>query len=120
MSSSSGNGGQNVNRVATKACLFFSINDSLLLDDNQKKLIKEKLKNRINKSDYLLIVNQETRSALKNKRAALKQLLNVLEHALKVDKVRKKSAIPASIQAKRLKQKRQQSQKKQMRKKVAL
>ena len=34
---SSGKGGQNVNKKNTKAELYFNINDSIYLDDEQKK-----------------------------------------------------------------------------------
>ena len=70
MSCSSGNGGQNVNRVATKATLHFMVAESVLFDNRQKALIAKKLKNRISKEGYLVISSQASRSAEKNKKAA--------------------------------------------------
>lgn len=90
MSCSSGNGGQNVNRVATKATIHFLVKESNLFNDLQKTRIIEKLKNRISKEGFLIVVNQESRSAEKNKKAALAHLLNLLTIALTPPKNQKK------------------------------
>ncbi|MFK7983087.1 MAG: alternative ribosome rescue aminoacyl-tRNA hydrolase ArfB [Saprospiraceae bacterium] len=118
MSSSSGNGGQNVNRVATKATLHFLINQSDLFNEQQKALLFEKLKNRISKEGYLVISSQVSRSAQKNKKAALAQLLNLLVVALTPQKVRKKVKLPRGIKEKRLANKKRNSEKKELRRKV--
>ena len=118
MSSSSGNGGQNVNRVATKATLHFLVEQSELFNDRQKRWIFEKLKNRISKEGFLIVVNQESRSAVKNKKAALDHLLNLLTTALTPQKVRKKVKVPRSIKEKRLTNKKRNSEKKELRKKI--
>ncbi len=118
MSCSSGNGGQNVNRVATKATLHFLVEESELFDDQQKTTILDKLKNRITKEGFLLIVNQESRSAVKNRKAALAQLLNLLTVALTPKKARKKLKIPRSFKEKRLTNKKRNSEKKELRRKI--
>ncbi len=118
MSSSSGNGGQNVNRVATKATLHFLVEGSNMFDNKQKGLIAEKLKNRISKEGYLVVINQATRSAEKNKKAALAHLLNLLTIALTPKKVRKKVKLPRAIKEKRLANKKRNSEKKEMRRKI--
>lgn len=117
MSASSGNGGQNVNRVATKATLHFHINKSELFTDPQKNTLQEKLKNRINKAGYLVVVNQNSRSAESNKKTAISNLLNLIQLALKPKKVRKKLRVPKSVIQKRLTNKKRNSEKKQLRKK---
>ncbi len=118
MSCSSGNGGQNVNRVATKATLHFLVGESDLFSDAQKALLFEKLKNRISKDGYLVITSQTSRSALKNKKAALVNLLNLLTTALTPKKVRKKVRMPRAVKERRLANKKRHSEKKEMRRKV--
>lgn len=118
MSCSSGNGGQNVNRVATKATLHFSVERSNLFNNKQKALIAEKLKNRISKEGYLVVVNQASRSAEKNKKAALAHLLNLLIIALTPKKIRKKIKVPKSVKLKRLANKKRNAKKKEMRRKI--
>ncbi len=66
-SRSSGAGGQHVNKVDTKVELKFHINNSLELTEEEKELLLEKLKNKINKDGFLQIVSQETRSQFRNK-----------------------------------------------------
>lgn len=118
MSCSSGNGGQNVNRVATKAMLLFEVDNSNIFSDKQKEIIKTKLKNRTNKDGFIFIINQESRSAIKNKKAAVQVLLNLIQKALEPKKVRKKMRIPRSINEKRIANKKQNSEKKELRKKI--
>lgn len=117
MSTSSGNGGQNVNRVATKATLHFSLTDTEMFSDIQKQLIGEKLGNRINNEGFLVVVCQDTRSAEKNKKAALAKLLNLIKDALTPKKVRKKLRVPRAIKEKRLSDKKRNSERKEMRRK---
>ncbi len=118
MSSSSGNGGQNVNRVATKATLLFHINESDIFDASQKERLHEKLKNRINKEGFILLVNQESRSAETNKKTALKNLLLLLQKTFEPKKVRKKLKVPRSVKEKRLENKRRNGEKKEFRRKL--
>jgi len=120
MSSSSGNGGQNVNRVATKATLRFPIHETAFFGDLQKEILLEKLGNRINKEGVLIIVNQESRSAETNKKTALKSLINLIHKAFETQKVRKKKKVPRSVKEKRLENKRRTAEKKAFRKKTIL
>ncbi len=117
MSTSSGNGGQNVNRVATKATLHFLVTESELFDEFQKQIISEKLGNRISNEGFLVVVCQDTRSAEKNKKAALEKLLNLLKVALTPQKIRKKRRVPRAIKEKRLSDKKRNAEKKELRRK---
>lgn len=117
MSCSSGNGGQNVNRVATKATLLFHIEESDLFDVVQKEQLHEKLKNRINKDGFLLLVNQESRSAETNKKTALKNLINLIQKVFEPQKIRKKLKVPRSVKERRLEDKRRNAEKKEFRRK---
>lgn len=79
---SSGPGGQNVNKVATKIELAFHIMSSQLLSDEEKTAITEKLATKINEDGYLKISSSESRSQAANKEAALEKLYDTLEKAL--------------------------------------
>lgn len=74
---SSGAGGQNVNKTATKVILHWSIGKSRALSPVQKSQVRAKLKNRINLRDELVITSEQQRSQAQN-RVHVTQLLNVL------------------------------------------
>lgn len=113
---SSGAGGQNVNKVSTKVILIWDIATSKALNTEQKEILSEKLKNRINKEGILQLECDETRSQLKNKEIVKNRLLYLLEHALKKDKKRIATKIPKAVIKKRLNDKKIHSDKKTNRK----
>ena len=114
---SSGSGGQHVNKVATKIELSFSVSESLVLNQDQKAIIIEKLYNRLTKDQVLILQCGETRSQLKNKRIAISRAFSILEAALEVKAERKPTKVPKSVIKKRLKNKKIQSEKKANRRK---
>ena len=114
---SSGSGGQHVNKVATKIELSFSVSESLVLNQDQKAIIIEKLYNRLTKDQVLILQCGETRSQLKNKRIAISRAFSILEAALEVKAERKPTKVPKSVIKKRLKNKKIQSEKKASRRK---
>jgi len=118
-SGSSGNGGQHINRVATKATLLFSVPDSAVLNDEQKVLISERLKNRLTKEGILRISSQKTRSAQRNKKETIEIFLAIINTALYQEKTRKKKEVSPAAHQKRLADKKKQAQKKQHRQFVA-
>lgn len=113
---SSGSGGQNVNKVATKVELYFHIENSLVLSDEEKEKIAESLKNRINKQGVLMLSSDESRSQLKNKNLVTQRFIELLTEALKEEKERKPTKIPKSVKRKRLENKRKNAEKKSNRK----
>lgn len=117
-SRSSGPGGQNVNKVNSKIELRFSITKSLLLSDLEKFKIRQKLKNRINIDDELVITSQIERSQLKNKKYTVDRFFQLLEQALKPVKKRKATRPSKSSVEKRLKRKKMAGEKKANRKKI--
>ena len=81
-SRSSGPGGQNVNKVNTKVILRFNIEQSNLLSVTEKTLLLIKLKSKLTIENELIIINQESRSQLRNKNAAIEQFYLLLSKAL--------------------------------------
>jgi len=90
-SRSGGKGGQNVNKVSTKIELDFDIANSELLSDEEKTVLMEKLKNKIDKSGVLRIVSQTERSQYLNKLDAISKFYKLIEKAFKKEKVRHKT-----------------------------
>lgn len=86
---SGGKGGQNVNKVETMVLGSFDILNSPQLNENQKRTLTQKLKNRINKEGHLLVKSQTERTQLGNKENVIDKMNALIEEAL----IRKKSRI---------------------------
>lgn len=115
-SRSSGPGGQHVNKVNTRVELRFNVLLSQVLNEEQKEIISEKLANQINQEGEFIIISQATRSQLKNKKEAIEKFYNLINKALKPKKKRKPSRITKSAKERRLKEKKEHSEKKDRRK----
>jgi ribosome-associated protein len=107
---SSGAGGQHVNRTNSAVLLKFDIQNSLVLSEDQKKIIFTKLKNRINNEGQLLVRSETSRDQKTNKENAYKNLNILVNKALHIQKKRiptrvKKSAIETRLSEKKIKSK---------------
>ena len=96
-----------MNKTETKVELRFHIDSSMLLTDEEKELIKEKQKRRINDEGYLIVHAQEQRSQLQNRQLAEKRFFQHLVQSLEKRKKRvatkpSKQAIEKRIQAKKI------------------
>lgn len=101
-SRSSKPGGQNVNKVNSRITLTFDFLASTSLNSRNKRLIRAKLKNRINSENLIVISCQENRTQHLNKEGVLNILANLLDNALKVQKKRVKTKIPYGVKQRRL------------------
>lgn len=115
---SSGAGGQNVNKVSSKVVLMFDLVNSQALADDEKQLVSQKLQTRLNAHGILILSCDEDRSQLRNKEIAKKRFLDLMTNALVVPKVRKATKIPKAVIKKRLKDKKNRSEIKQLRKNI--
>ena len=97
---SSGPGGQNVNKVATKVELAFHVANSQLLTDEEKQALAEKLASKINDDGYLKISDSESRSQATNRENVLEKFYHTIEKALFKPKKRKPTKIPKAVKEK--------------------
>ncbi|MHB8809219.1 MAG: alternative ribosome rescue aminoacyl-tRNA hydrolase ArfB [Desulfobulbaceae bacterium] len=109
-SRSSGPGGQNVNKVNSKATLWFDLENSPSLSDYQKNLIRQRLANRISGEGVLQVVAMQHRTQKANREEALQRFTELLAAALVVKPLRKKTRIGAGIRERRLQAKKRRSQ----------
>ena len=112
---SSGPGGQNVNKVNSKAILRWNVLDSSILTQEQRDRIFMKLSNRLTKEGDLLVSCDDERDQTKNKKLAQKRLQDLVDKALFVFKKRKKTKISKSVKMKNKESKKRHSDKKRSR-----
>ena len=109
---SSGSGGQNVNKVATKVQLYWDVLNSEFFDEEDKEKIQLYFSNRMNSKGVLILSCDETRSQLRNKTTVKERFIEELKKSLIEKKERVPTKISKAIKHKRLKNKRRNSEKK--------
>ncbi len=114
-SRSGGSGGQHVNKVSTKVELRFDIINSLLLTEEQKQCMVEKLYNYVTKQGILQIVSDTERSQLANKKLVIERFYKLLEVAFKVQPKRIPTKQTKRAKENILKEKKIQAEKKKRR-----
>ncbi len=115
---SSGSGGQNVNKVASKVTLIFDLMNSLGLTAPEKHLLQQRLAKRLTNGQLLVLHCEESRSQHRNKELIKKRFLAIISANLVVKKKRKPTKPTRASIRKRLDTKKQQSAKKENRKKT--
>lgn len=117
-SRSGGAGGQNVNKVESKAAAIWDFENSPKLTPEQKSLIREKLKNRLNEAAKLAVYSQTERTQGANREKAMAILNSLVNIALHPPAERKETRVPKSEKKKRLEEKRRRSEKKEFRHRI--
>ena len=101
-SRSSGPGGQNVNKIESRVEIFFNLEDSKVLNDYQKAILKINLKNKLVKNSLCLAV-QEHRNQLLNRQLALMKFSSIIKDGLNNPfKIRKSTKPSKASQKKRV------------------
>ena len=116
-SRSSGPGGQNVNKIESRVEIIFNLEDSKVLNDYQKSILKVNLKNKLVKNSLCLAV-QEHRNQLLNRQLALMKFSSIIKDGLnKPFKFRKSTKPTKASQKKRVEFKKKRGELKKNRQK---
>jgi len=117
-SRSSGKGGQNVNKVSTKATLIWNVLESRVLDEEQKQKVMKFWRKRISSEASFIIYSQSERSQWQNRQDVIKKLNRFVNEALKPVKERKATKPTFTSRERRLQEKKKESEKKKLRQKI--
>ena len=114
-SRSSGAGGQNVNKVNTKATLRWDVAHSSSLRDNVRERFLVRYRRRITRDGELVITSQRFRDQGRNVADCLEKLRAMLAEIASAPRRRKKTKPSRGAVERRLKRKRQTGQRKSLR-----
>lgn len=109
---SGGPGGQNVNKVASKAVLRWNVADSPSLPDDIKARLHQQQRRRISGEGDLLITSQRYRDQERNRLDCLEKLAEMLRAAAVTPKARRKTKPSRGAKERRLAEKRHRSDRK--------
>jgi ribosome-associated protein len=112
---SAGPGGQNVNKVNSKATLRWNVAASPSLPEEVKSRFFQQFSNRINLSGELVMASDRYRDQLSNVSDCYEKLRHLIEAVLVAPRKRVKTRPSRSSVERRLQQKRNASQRKQRR-----
>lgn len=112
---SSGPGGQNVNKVSSKAQLRWSVDASAAFTDEQKAAIRAYAGSRLTKDDEIVLAAESERSQLQNKEEVIRRLQELVRAALAPKKKRRPTKVSRAQKRKRVEEKRLVGEKKRTR-----
>lgn len=110
VSTSSGPGGQHVNKTSTKVTLRWNIRTSSSISETQRRRIFQQIGNKINKRNELVVHCDETRSQHTNHQLVREKFVRILSSALHKPKKRKATRPTRSSIERRLKAKKRRSE----------
>jgi ribosome-associated protein len=112
---SAGPGGQNVNKVSSKAVLRWRVAETASLPEAVRRRFVTKYANRINAAGELVLSCDEHREQPRNTAACMERLRTMIATVLKPPRRRVKTRPPRAAVERRIKRKQQTSEKKQRR-----
>jgi len=112
---SSGPGGQNVNKVASKAVLHWSVAKSTSISDEVRGRLLARNARRINDRGEMVLTSQRFRDQLRNVNDCLEKLRAIIVEAARRPRARKKTRPPKAAREARLQEKRATAEKKRRR-----
>ena len=115
----SGPGGQNVNKVATAVQIRFDVNHSRSLPDEVRHRLIRLAGSRVTKDGILVIDARRFRTQERNRQDAIERLLALIRAAAARPKPRRKTKPTPASKQRRLEAKRQRSELKRGRRRVA-
>jgi ribosome-associated protein len=113
-----GKGGQNVNKVETMVEGIWEVGASSLFDDQQKGIIRERLRHRISAAGTLQVRADTHRSQWANRMLVMEKMNRLVEQALTPKKPRIRTAPTVASQKRKQEDKRRQAERKMNRRSV--
>ena len=108
-SRSGGPGGQHVNTSSTRIEVWWDVQTSPSLSDEQRTRLRARLASRLDTAGRLRLVSSGSRSQLRNREEVTKRLREIVADALRVPKKRKATRPSKAAKAARLEGKRHRS-----------
>jgi ribosome-associated protein len=115
-----GPGGQNVNKVSTAVQLRFDARNSPSLTDEVKRRLAALAGRRMTLDGVLVISARATRSQEKNRRDALERLVELIRKCARKPRVRRKTRPTAGSRERRLRNKKERTGKKTLRRRPSV
>ena len=112
VSRSSGAGGQHVNKTSSRVEIFWNIQTSRALSDEQRTRLLDKLSSRLTTEGSVRVVASDMRSQLRNRDLAEERLAELVRRALLVPRKRKPTRPTRAAKEARLETKKKHSNKK--------
>jgi ribosome-associated protein len=113
-----GPGGQNVNKVASKAVVRFALRDSSAIPNDAKQRALARLASRLTRDGELIVTSVATRDQSRNRAAALARLGMLLAAAVKRPRPRRPTRPSRATVERRLTEKRQRASVKKERSRI--
>ena len=117
VSRASGAGGQHVNKTSSRVEIFWNVQASRALSDDQRARLLERLASRLTTEGSIRVVASDMRSQSRNRDLAEERLADMVRRALVIPKKRRPTRPTKASREARLEGKKRQSHKKRERQK---